>query len=72
MVRDGKVLESTTGIYGEGEYVYQARVDMRSFEGYYPVIGSWIVGGEASGIGIRETRSRITDNLSLFVPHYFI
>ena len=43
-----------------------------SFEGYYPVIGSWVIGGEASGIGIRETRSRIIDNMSFFVPHYFI
>ena len=72
LVRNGRVLESTPGIYGEGEFIYQALVDIRSFEGYYPVIGSWVIGGEASGIGIRETRSRITDNMSFFVPHYFI
>ena len=72
LVRNGRVLESTPGIYGEGDFIYQALVDIRSFEGYYPVIGSWVIGGEASGIGIRETRSRITDNMSVFVPHYFV
>ena len=34
-----------------------------------PVIGSWIIGGEAAGIGIRENRMEVTDNLSEFVPH---
>ena len=72
LVRNGRVLESTPSIYGEGDFIYQALVDIRSFEGYYPVIGSWVIGGEASGIGIRETRSRITDNMSVFVPHYFV
>ena len=37
----------------------------------YPVIGSWIVGDEAAGIGIRESTQQITTNTSRFVPHYF-
>ncbi|RYG28768.1 hypothetical protein EON81_27950, partial [bacterium] len=36
------------------------------------VIGSWVVGGEARGIGIRESKSLITDNTSQFVPHLFL
>ena len=40
--------------------------------GRYPVIGSWIVGGEPAGIGIRENRSEVTDNLSEFVPHIIV
>lgn len=39
------------------------------YSGRYPVIGSWIIGGEAVGIGIRENRMEVTDNLSEFVPH---
>lgn len=35
----------------------------------YPVIGSWVVGGVAAGIGIREDNSLITKNTSRFVPH---
>jgi glutathionylspermidine synthase len=38
--------------------------------GFTALIGSWIVGGEAAGIGIRESKSKITDNTSRFVPHY--
>ena len=37
----------------------------------YPVIGSWIVGDQPAGIGIREDDSPITKNSSRFVPHYF-
>jgi len=38
----------------------------------YPVIGSWVIGGESAGIGIRETDHLITDNHSRFVPHVMI
>lgn len=36
----------------------------------HPVIGSWVIGGEPAGIGIRESDGYITDNLSRFIPHY--
>jgi glutathionylspermidine synthase len=46
---------------------------LKSFDGKYPVIGSWVIGHEegdsAAGIGIRESDSPITTNLSRFVPH---
>lgn len=38
-------------------------------DGHYPVIGSWIIGQEAGGMGIRESKRIITDNMSQFVPH---
>ena len=34
-----------------------------------PVIGSWIVGGDACGLSIREDENPITGNTSRFVPH---
>jgi glutathionylspermidine synthase len=37
----------------------------------YPVIGSWVIDGEAAGMGVRESDGMITDNLSRFVPHRF-
>ena len=40
-----------------------------AFDNNYPLIGSWIIGREPAGIGIREAGSLITDNLSRFVPH---
>jgi glutathionylspermidine synthase len=41
------------------------------FEHDYALIGSWIVGDKAAGIGVREDTSPITRNTSRFVPHYF-
>jgi glutathionylspermidine synthase len=35
------------------------------------VIGSWIVGEEPAGIGMREDSTPITKNTSRFVPHHF-
>jgi glutathionylspermidine synthase len=52
--------------------VYQEYYRLPDFGGYHPVIGSWIIGEEAAGIGIREDRSRITGNLSRFVPHFMV
>lgn len=59
------------GGYGKEGFVYQGIAALPSFEGRYPVIGSWIVGEEPAGIGIREDDSPITRNSSRFVPHYF-
>lgn len=53
-------------------YVYQELVDLQSYHGRYPILGSWVIGGEPSGMGIRENESRITDNMSYFVPHVII
>ncbi len=59
----------TAGDYGNQAYVYQEYLKPTAYNGRYPVIGSWIIGGEAAGIGIRESKSEITDNLSEFIPH---
>jgi glutathionylspermidine synthase len=62
-------LSQTGGEYGEDGYIYQELCPLPEFDGNYPLIGSWIVGQEAAGIGIRETKGLITDNMSRFVPH---
>jgi len=61
----------TGGTYGKEGYVYQGYAPLARFEGNYAVIGAWIVGDQAAGIGIREDDSPITKNSSRFVPHYF-
>ena len=38
-------------------------------DGKRPVIGSWVVGQEAAGMGIRESDGWVTGNGSRFVPH---
>jgi glutathionylspermidine synthase len=50
-------------------FVYQALAPLRPHDGKWPVVGSWLVQGEAAGIGIREADGRITDDGSRFVPH---
>ena len=51
--------------------IYQQCQELPNFSGSYPVIGSWIIGSQAAGIGIREDSTPITNNLSRFVPHLF-
>jgi glutathionylspermidine synthase len=52
--------------------VVQALARLPRLDGKYPVIGSWVVGTEAAGISIREDQSRVTRNLSRFVPHMIL
>ncbi len=47
----------------------QALTPLFQAEGQFTVLGTWIVGDAAVGLGMREDRSRITRNLSRFVPH---
>lgn len=68
LVRDGRELVSASGLY-RGPFVYQELRELPSFEGNYPVCGSWLVNGWACGMGIREDSSLITGNKSRFVPH---
>jgi glutathionylspermidine synthase len=59
------------GDYGAEGFIWQAWHELPRFDGNYCVIGSWIVGDEPAGIGIREDDTPITRNTSRFVPHYF-
>jgi glutathionylspermidine synthase len=70
-LRYGDQEVSTPGEYGEEGFIYQALKVLPTFDGHYPVIGSWIIGDEAAGIGIREAETPITQNTSRFVPHFF-
>jgi len=62
---------STSGPYCDGHYVYQGVAPIPEIKSRYPVIGSWVIDGEAAGMGIRESNTIITDNLSRFIPHRF-
>lgn len=62
----------TEGIYGAEGYIYQSLFELPDYSGNYPVIGSWIIGDEPAGIGIRESKTLITDNFSRFIPHLII
>jgi glutathionylspermidine synthase len=55
--------------YGAEGFVRQRRFDLPSFDGRHPVLGCWMVGDAAAGMGVREDSSLITTNRSQFVPH---
>lgn len=72
VLHDGATqLSGTADGYGAEGFVYQALAQLPCLDGKYPVIGAWIVGDDPAGIGIRESDTPITGNLSRFVPHYF-
>ena len=67
----GRLVEQSKNTdYAEHPRVLQAYAPLPEFDGFRPVIGAWIVGRTCAGIGIREDRSRITQDLSRFKPHY--
>ncbi len=67
---EGAAIEAP-GTYGAEGYVWQALAPLACYNGMYAVVGSWIVGDEPAGIGMREDSSPITRDTSYFVPHYF-
>jgi glutathionylspermidine synthase len=72
IVRDGRSVHTTGGEYGKEGYIYQELFDIPSFSGNYPVLGSWIIGQEPAGMGIRESGQLVTDNHSRFIPHLIL
>lgn len=70
LVKDGQILESNEGLYGKEGFIYQQLCELPRFGDDYALIGSWVVGQESAGIGVRESNSLITNNTSRFVPHY--
>ncbi len=67
----GRVTDSAPDdSYSHHPMVVQALAPLPEFDGFHPVIGSWIVGEKCKGMGLREDRARITHNLSRFKPHF--
>lgn len=62
-------LQKTEGMYGQEGYIYQELFTLPNYSDKYPVIGSWVIGQEPAGMGIREADTLVTDNKSRFVPH---
>ena len=75
--REGQRLE-VGGPYGEGRFIRQGFSSLPKFydkshgHDVYALIGSWLVGDRAAGIGIREDFTLITKDSSRFVPHIIL
>ena len=66
------ILARTSGDYGAEGYVRQELRLLPDFDGGRPVLGCWLVGDCAAGMGIREDTGPITSNRSRFVPHVIL
>ncbi|MDX2102314.1 MAG: glutathionylspermidine synthase family protein [Alphaproteobacteria bacterium] len=69
--RAGRAPIRTDGPFAEGPFVWQRAHSPRLVGGAYPVIGAWMVGDTACGVGIRESDGLVTDDRARFVPHLF-
>lgn len=71
--RDGRDVETIPGPYERqpGWVIQEATRLFQSPKGH-AVVGSWIVGDQPCGIGMREDASPITMNLSRFLPHIIL
>lgn len=65
----GKSAEETDGNYADEPRIVQEYIEWVDYDGCYPMLGVWMVGNDAVGLGIREDDSRITGNNSRFIPH---
>jgi len=72
LFKDGVSIENTEGEYGKEGFVFQELFELPNYDDNYPLIGSWIIGQQPAGMGIRESSNLITDNKSRFVPHLII
>ena len=58
------------GPYTDSPHIIQSIAPLPYFENAgYPLIGSWVVGDRACGIGIREDDTLITRDTARFIPH---
>jgi len=57
------------GPYTDFPYVRQAFHALPKFADSYGLIGSWVIGDQPAGIGVREDSSLITRDTARFVPH---
>lgn len=67
----------TEGPYGGGSNILQACHPLTRFQdsdgvGGYPIIGSWVVGDAAAGMGVREDDTLVTKDTARFVPHAIV
>lgn len=70
--RPGDEITHVAGPYGAEGSVVQAYCPLPKFGQDHMIIGSWIIGDQACGMGIREDHSAITQDLSRFVPHLIL
>ncbi len=72
IIENGKELASADGPYGKEGMIVQQYCPMPRFNDSYTLIGSWLINDQPCGIGLREDKALITQDLSRFYPHSII
>lgn len=72
IVKEGQQIASVDGPYGEEGKIVQQYHPLPTFGDSHTVIGSWLVNDQPCGIGLREDRELITQDLSRFYPHIIL
>ena len=76
LLEAGRETETAPGDYAGEPRIVQAYAPLfrAETEGgpVHAVLGSWVIGDRACGLGLREDRTRITRDLSRFVPHAIV
>lgn len=57
---EGKVRAESHGNFGERNMIYQRLFPLTKQDGYYAILGGWMLGDSYSGTGIREDKTVIT------------
>ena len=70
-IHRGDTVAATGGPYDEEGFAYQAIAPAAHYEGASPILSRWMIDGVADGVGITESQTPVTSNLSSFVPHLF-
>ncbi|MGY4491300.1 glutathionylspermidine synthase family protein [Pseudomonas sp. TE3610] len=65
-------LHVVEGPYDDAPYILQQLAPLPRFGDSYTLVGSWVIGDRAAGIGIREDDSLITKDTSRFLPHLIL
>ena len=72
IVCNGDTVAHEYGPYGQEGYVVQAFHPLPEFNGRYPVMGCWMVAGNAAALGIREDNGLVTTENAVFMPHIIL
>lgn len=72
IIEKGQEIARADGPYGEEGMIIQQFHPLPQFGDSYTLIGSWLIDDQPAGIGIREDRALITQDLSRFYPHTFV
>ncbi|WP_461539024.1 glutathionylspermidine synthase family protein [Spongorhabdus nitratireducens] len=66
---EGQCTTRVDGPYCTDNCILQQYHPVPQFNGNHTLIGSWVIGDRAAGIGIREDSTAITRDSSRFLPH---